>query len=307
MPAQILGCISWFARRANDGAASRAARKLILALALSLFTGLMATPGQATDLPVEGGPGGGYFRSDCVGTGGYVAGVYLRTGLWVDAIGLKCASFNAAQGKFDRPAWNMPYHGGNGGGPQEGLCPDNSYVSAIMFNLNSLKTLFLDFVELTCTPIAGGSETKVCLKTDSGCYPSVGYFMEGKTVYSPVQACPPGEAAVGIHGRSGAYVDALGLVCGPRPVVAVAAPKPIKKLGKAKPIKKLGKAKPTTTATVVSDVDVYDLPGGVGTVIGMLQQGSTVPLLAACQDGWCNIQAGVPGGKGWVWGEFLTF
>jgi uncharacterized protein YraI len=61
------------------------------------------------------------------------------------------------------------------------------------------------------------------------------------------------------------------------------------------------------TAAVTGDVDVYDVPGGVGTVIGMLEQGNNVPLLAECQEGWCNVQADVPGGKGWVWGEFLAF
>jgi hypothetical protein len=30
------------------------------------------------------------------------------------------------------------------------------------------------------------------------------------------QKCPAFEVATGIHGRSGIYVDALGLICGPQ-------------------------------------------------------------------------------------------
>ncbi len=60
---------------------------------------------------------------------------------------------------------------------------------------------------------------------------------------------------------------------------------------------------------VTADVDVYDVPGGVGTVIGMLEggDGQQVQLGSGCKDdNWCNIvwSAG-PGGKAWVWGDFL--
>jgi hypothetical protein len=61
--------------------------------------------------------------------------------------------------------------------------------------------------------------------------------------------------------------------------------------------------------TVVGDVDVYDVPGGVGKVIGMLDggEGQTVQLGSGCRDdNWCNIVwAKGPGGKAWVWGDFL--
>jgi hypothetical protein len=62
---------------------------------------------------------------------------------------------------------------------------------------------------------------------------------------------------------------------------------------------------PQRMATVTSDVDLYDVPGGVGTVIGMLEGGSTVPLITCREDQWCRVGAG--NGQGWVWGEFLTY
>jgi hypothetical protein len=61
------------------------------------------------------------------------------------------------------------------------------------------------------------------------------------------------------------------------------------------------------TATVTGDVDVYDVPGGVGKVIGMLDggEGQTVQLGSGCrEDKWCNIVfAKGPGGTAWVYGD----
>jgi hypothetical protein len=51
--------------------------------------------------------------------------------------------------------------------------------------------------------------------------------------------------------------------------------------------------------TVNGDVDLYDVPDGVGNIIGMLRQGTTVQLVEPCREGWCHVQ------NGWVWGEFL--
>lgn len=54
---------------------------------------------------------------------------------------------------------------------------------------------------------------------------------------------------------------------------------------------------------VTGDVDVYDVPDGVGTVIGMLRAGTQVPVILCRADTWCQIQQ--PQGAAWVWGEFL--
>jgi hypothetical protein len=60
---------------------------------------------------------------------------------------------------------------------------------------------------------------------------------------------------------------------------------------------------------VNADVDVYDVPGGVGTVIGVLEggDGQRVDLGSGCrEDKWCNIVwQGGTGGTAWVWGDFL--
>ena len=79
-------------------------------------------PAQA-QFPVLGGPGGGGFTRSC-SPPDYVVGIYVRAGAWIDAIGLKCGTFNTAGGtKFSVPPFNTPFHGGNGGALQEKVCP----------------------------------------------------------------------------------------------------------------------------------------------------------------------------------------
>jgi hypothetical protein len=63
----------------------------------------------------------------------------------------------------------------------------------------------------------------------------------------------------------------------------------------------------TPTATVTSDVDVYNAknePDGAGHVVGMLATGKQVQLVGPCQpQSWCQVSGdAVPGGQGWVWG-----
>jgi hypothetical protein len=175
-------------------------------------------PVHATDLPVQGGPGGSYFRSDC--SGDYVVGIYVRSGAWIDAIGLKCGTFKAAQGTFRQPPWNRPYHGGGGGGPQERVCPPNSYVAQINFGYTREGDApkYIDFVSLECRSVRRNILTSVeCLHTGEGCW--VFHPDPGSNLRRFAQACPDGEAARGIHGRSGAFLDALGLICGRKPVM----------------------------------------------------------------------------------------
>jgi hypothetical protein len=48
--------------------------------------------------------------------------------------------------------------------------------------------------------------------------------------------------------------------------------------------------------------DLYDVPGGNGTIIGMLRQGQVVKVVKACPSGdWCDLTDP----KGSAWGSFL--
>ena len=180
-----------------------------IALHILVFVSMFVTGAvQATTfLPVQGGPGGGNFTREC--SGDFIVGIYVRSGDWVDAIGLKCGIFNQTQGEFNQPPWNTPYFGGGGGADQERVCAKDRFVSAIRFNVTGEASHpFVNFIELTCTPIGGGASNTLCIQTGQGC-PAAGAI---------VQTCPAGDpAARGIRGRTGLYVDALGLICGPKP------------------------------------------------------------------------------------------
>ncbi len=62
---------------------------------------------------------------------------------------------------------------------------------------------------------------------------------------------------------------------------------------------------PSKVATVKGDVDVYDVAGGNGNILGILRSGGQVQLVGSCKpNDWCNVTGpSVPTGKGWVWGH----
>lgn len=176
-------------------------------------------PAQA-QFPVLGGPGGGGFTRSC-SPPDYVVGIYVRAGAWIDAIGLKCGTFNTAGGtRFSVPPFNTPFHGGNGGALQEKVCPTNSSVRRIKFGFtlttnNSPK--YIDFVELTCRRHVGAAElTSVdCMETGNGCWEFHPAHPPQPSFRSFRQDCPDGTKMAGINGRSGVFLDALGLICRP--------------------------------------------------------------------------------------------
>jgi len=281
----------------------RAARS---AFAFAVAAGCCAAPAAAlTQIPAFGGKGGGPFRSTC--SGDVAVGIYVRAGAWIDAIGLKCASFDAASGRFRRPAWNKAFDGGYGGSPQTALCPGESYVSGLKlgFTREVSEPKYIDYVEVACTPVGGGEVHRICLQSGEGCWdshPSPPGFQIPSAPFLPgpdVQTCPPGEAAVGLHGRSGTYLDAVGLLCGPKP--AIAAPAPAAP-AQPKVIRPLGRQ--FTQAR--NDVDVYDGPGGQFRVIGMMRGGTSARILQRHPDGWCRLQGVAGGGDGWVAADHLT-
>jgi hypothetical protein len=244
----------------------------------------------ATELPVQGGPGGGDFRSECArdpatGKQDFVAGIYARSGLWIDAIGIQCGS-QLRSGNLQTPPYNKPYHGGNGGGlDNRGTCPSTHFVSGIMFNLTVRGTRFVKFVQVACSPIGTGSLVNLCIDngTDSPCAAVDYFFAPRQIVPAKVQNCPVGEAAIGIRGRAGQFVDALGLICGPKP-----STRPVRRLGRLRFV------------TAVDDVDMYEGPGvaKIGDATVFLRQGTRAQSLRRDPGGgWCLLKGVAPGGR----------
>src|SRR5581483_7904419 len=86
--------------------------RLLLALAAALALICSSGHARATDVPMQGGGGGGPFRSECKGQ--HLAGINARVGAWIDAIASKCATFVQNLGEFG-PRTGLNEHGGDGG------------------------------------------------------------------------------------------------------------------------------------------------------------------------------------------------
>ena len=171
---------------------------------------------------VHGGPGGGPFQVSCP-VNAFATGVVVHAGAWIVAIGMTCAVFNPATKRLDPPVGGTPFQGGGGGQEKRAYCGSDHYLSKLKygFTRDENRPKYLDYVELTCTPVQGGSDKTMCLDTGKeGCWdrhPSPGPYNGFGLAFE--SHCRPDEAADGLYGRSGAYVDALALHCSNKPEV----------------------------------------------------------------------------------------
>lgn len=182
---------------------------LISAVLIFALFAAASPSAEARDTFLTGGPGGGSFRDQC-GPGQYLAGVSVRYGSVLDAVIPFCATFNAKTGLLGAPGFPMARHGGSGGGAAgPTTCSNTQYVSGMMFGYTQDArgaAKYIASIQLDCAPIRAGGEAG---------RPRIG--ASGRVAHGGV-TCGDGQAVIGMIGRSGGYVDALGLICGPRPV-----------------------------------------------------------------------------------------
>ncbi len=179
----------------------------------------------ATDLPLTGGPGGTPDRAECP-KGSYLVGLAGRTGEWVDRIAPVCAPWLRGS-----PIFGIPTVGkflATSGGGQEvrseliGGIPgkvcrgrhSNNIIPIQYWHIDTLRSQnrFVQFIEAYCESLTAPADTGFL---DFG--PMSAATEERVAGIGNGRACHPSEAPVGIHGRFGLFVDALGLICGPLP------------------------------------------------------------------------------------------
>jgi hypothetical protein len=164
---------------------------------------------QADQLPYPiGGQGGAQFFARCP-IGQMLNGVELRTGDDVDAIRPICATAYSLTSIGPRTTPYSSFFGGDGGAPKTLTCPDNApLVTKIYVDYEGEKTLVVNSFELYCTEVAP-------TRAPPG-FPQAKF--DGPTnqsrLHQAMQTCPDGLVAVGINGRSGIWLDAVGLTCG---------------------------------------------------------------------------------------------
>lgn len=187
---------------------------LITILALAL---LGAGSASATEFPPAVGSGGSPFRDLCP-AGQYLVGTNAHTGAAIDQISITCAPLKA-DGTVG-VLFHGPTHGGPGGGtPKEPgdknkerrtTCADNEIVNAMgLLPGEQDSRQVVRLIIFNCVSTTGTARHNLDVG-DAPLFPTI------------EQPCLAGEAAIGLQGRAGAYVDALGLICGPFTKIVVA-------------------------------------------------------------------------------------
>lgn len=99
-------------------------------------------------------------------------------------------------------------------------CYPGQYVRGLKygFSPNGNQPKFLSYVQITCMPLSIGNNAELCLDTKGdGCWdraPAPGRYNGYGPAFSAV--CSPDNFMIGLVGRSGEYVDAIGIECLPK-------------------------------------------------------------------------------------------
>lgn len=229
----------------------------ILAAAVLVIVGAVMPAHADSYLPQIGGKGGAQYRERCP-QGQVLNGFELRAGDDIDAIRAVCVTPSSPTAVSAPPLSNGfggGWHGGGGGGLQRLLCPaDTPVVAGAAALYDGIDTISLDAIDIYCKPILATAEI--------GQYPSNQFHapVQGCThgpnlgPYEPLKAfggwygrcpkvkvgrydCPAGQIAIGMHGHSGALVDAMGLICEPAPTFGPPPPPPVPAMGHTRPAK----------------------------------------------------------------------
>ena len=212
--------------------------KLRFALAVLVLAGALTGRARADSyLPEFGGNGGGQFRLRCAESE-LLTGVELRAGDDIDAIRPLCVqasapaettppSYTTGSGLDAASALPPGWTGGTGGGLQNVVCPRGQpIVLGMDLFAEGQPTVTVNTIKLFCG-LAVNQQSAGALPAAVFAAPTIPYevrsvFDTKVTRKNGSLRCPAGQVAVGIHGRSGIWLDALGLICGEPRVI----PKP---------------------------------------------------------------------------------
>lgn len=194
-----------------------------MVLGLAGLAGPTAAAEPNWSSPTVGGSGGERAASRCP-RGQHVIGFVTRVGADLDAIGSVCAEAVAdgTRRGFDGGGWV----GGTGGTLGMVLCPESApFVRELRISAEGEETVVVNQVSFDCGPLEGPMPRLVNGYNRLGVSGEAWYSESPILAQNPSYAndtfsCPDGMALIGVHGRAGALVDALGVICG----TAVTAP-----------------------------------------------------------------------------------
>jgi hypothetical protein len=203
----------------------------IAAAAVLVGFAVIGAPAHADSrLPQIGGRGGAGFSERCP-LGQVLNGFEVRAGDDIDAIRAVCvmpSSPTAVSAPLLSNGFGGGWHGGGGGSLRRLLCPPGTpVVNAIQIEAEGFPsgTFSVNEIDIYCDAIgSAGSHDYPSNGVHAPRQPldNDGAFYVGNTLDMDTQkqTCPAGEVGIGMHGHSGALVDAMGLICGPAPTFA---------------------------------------------------------------------------------------
>ena len=195
-------------------------RSTVPTLAL-LFVASLQVPAHATDVLVQGGPGGQYARLLCP-SGFFLHGVEVTLSAWVTSIKGKCLKYDPTTQRFGGAPQFTNLHGVPAGGQQALQCKDDQYVAGIQigFTRDGDDPRYLDYIQINCVDLTDTTFPPAvfsrCASTGDGCwYPNHPDGDYPNLVFQ--QQCPAGEAASGLHGLFSNNIHKLAPVCTQKP------------------------------------------------------------------------------------------
>lgn len=211
------------------------------------IVGMAPAFGEDQLLPVHGGLGGRSFMARC-DAGHVLVGLDLWAGDDIDAIRPLCAQ-PLSPTTIGEVWGEVGIFGGKGGKPTQLRCPQETPVVTKMM-LDGER--YMNGFDLYCGIVDAN-------RPQLSQYPSasfVGPICSDCDEFSPTwrlpETCPDGLVGVGIHGRSGALVDALGLICG--------TPPQFSKMGQAHETTNMEPSKPKLAGVENTDLSAKQAP-----------------------------------------------
>ena len=169
-----------------------------------LLAAMRAADLPPQNLPVMGGTGGSSFSRDC-GAGRVLTGFRYRSGLVVDAIGISCRPV-LADGTLGPETTVGTIAGGSGGTTEFKSCRQGMVLVGMHMYWGSYAIKLRGYCnpwDATTRKFTSADQQGFDMGTLSIPYSRADMeFCESKS-----------QPASGIRGRSGAFVDALGVVC----------------------------------------------------------------------------------------------
>ena len=180
-----------------------------------LLTATFLIPSLAIAVPAyaevrtaaEGGGGGGPFAASCP-TGYMLRGLTVRSGSYIDAVTADCINPFKNLPPLSIDERRVGFYGGNGGGEASVLCANkqNPYEMGVISGMVTERIRAVTSLQFRCGPTPPGSPDDVSYTPNAG-------GPDKPSWHKSLLRCPVGLVPTGVFGRSGKWVDQIGLIC----------------------------------------------------------------------------------------------